>query len=71
LVASWSCLRGVETLQPNSHPEAEAVSVLQHFWYYFFFISFQEMGWRQRFPPEHALDDSTLPAQVSKEAEGL
>lgn len=46
--------------QHSSRPEAEAASVLRHFWdffsllFFFFFISFQETGWRQRFPPEHA-----------------
>lgn len=49
----WSCLRGVEMLQHKSHPEAKAASVAQHFWD-LFFISFQEMGWRQWFLPEHA-----------------
>lgn len=32
-----SCLCAVEMLQHNSHPEAEAASVSQHFWDLFFY----------------------------------
>lgn len=41
-----SCLCAVEMLQHNSHPEAEAASVCRNISGIYFFISFQEMGWR-------------------------
>lgn len=41
----WSCLCDVEMLQHSSHPEAEAGSVLQHFWDLFFlFVSKKQAG---------------------------
>lgn len=49
----WSCLRGVRCCSTKA-TQKQKQQVWRNISGIYFFISFQEMGWRQRFLPEHA-----------------